>query len=327
MKIKSLFKTSLKIIVALVLVFWLIQKGVLDVEELWQKTQWYHLLLGVVWCWLMVWANALRWWFLLKSSLPQFPVWQSFRLTIVGLFFNYALPGGVGGDVVKGYYLVKGSTQGRMAPLMSIAMDRLVGFWAMSFLALLGFCSQWSLASQDTELMSLGLAVFLLFITFTFIFVFSFFVNPQFFKKRKGAFFENKLYSLFVGVFENLHELSKNLSSLGTAFFLSLISQSIAVVFMIFVARLLGHVDLSWWVFFFVVPLGFISMALPIAPAGLGVGQAVLFFLFNMILGYESSIGPNVITAFQFTLLISALPGAYFYLKMKPVLSQELNHA
>ncbi|MCX5641839.1 MAG: lysylphosphatidylglycerol synthase transmembrane domain-containing protein [Candidatus Omnitrophica bacterium] len=61
------------------------------------------------------------------------------RLTFIGMFFNNFLPTGAGGDVVKGYYLLKG--QERKLDLgISILMDRLVGILSiltMGFIALL----------------------------------------------------------------------------------------------------------------------------------------------------------------------------------------------
>lgn len=61
------------------------------------------------------------------------------RLTFIGMFFNNFLPTGSGGDIVKGYYLLKGREK-KLDLGISILMDRLVGslsILTMGFIALL----------------------------------------------------------------------------------------------------------------------------------------------------------------------------------------------
>ncbi|NJL25268.1 MAG: hypothetical protein HC902_08875, partial [Calothrix sp. SM1_5_4] len=47
-----------------------------------------------------------------------FGIW--FSLYLIGIFFNFALPGSVGGDVVRGYYLVADHPERRMDSILSI---------------------------------------------------------------------------------------------------------------------------------------------------------------------------------------------------------------
>jgi hypothetical protein len=63
--------------------------------------------------------------------------------------------------------------------------------------------------------------------------------------------------------------------------------------------------------------IGIIVQALPISPAGIGVGQAAFFFLFNLSLGKESQLGPTAITMIQIMQFMWGLVGAYFYLQRK----------
>lgn len=294
----------------------------LDLSQFVEKAEWYHLLAGLGICWLMLFVQNCRWWVLLRNSASHLSLLQTFQLTLVGQFFSYALPGGVGGDVVKGYYLVKKLEQGKMNPLMSLLMDRLVGFWAMSFLALLGIALGWEKVSTNTDFFYLSLAVFSVFLGFSLFFVISIFVPIQFFRNRMGKIGETKIGGFFLRVLGSIQSYGEQPSSLLKAFILSLCSQSLAVIFMFSAAWVFGYEGLGWNMFFFAVPLGFISMALPIAPAGIGVGQASLFFLFQLWLGRETTVGPTVMTAFQMSLFIASLPGGYFYLRMKPNLQE-----
>ncbi len=48
------------------------------------------------------------------------------QLTFIGLFFNNFLPTGAGGDVVKGYYFLKGREK-KLSLVISILLDRVIG--------------------------------------------------------------------------------------------------------------------------------------------------------------------------------------------------------
>ncbi|MNU01394.1 hypothetical protein D3C72_2447830 [compost metagenome] len=59
------------------------------------------------------------------------------------------------------------------------------------------------------------------------------------------------------------------------------------------------------------------ATAIPISPAGVGVGQAAFYFLFNVYTGTETELGPTVITAYQVGMFVLSLWGAFFYLRRK----------
>lgn len=70
--------------------------------------------------------QALRWFLLLRARGLHVSFGRTFRLAMVGNFFNYCMPGSTGGDVVKAFYAARGS--GRKADtVMSIIFDRATG--------------------------------------------------------------------------------------------------------------------------------------------------------------------------------------------------------
>lgn len=82
---------------------------------------------------------AWRWKIVTLNKRLSFPF--LLRLTFIGMFFNNFLPTGAGGDVVKGYYLLKGREK-KLDLGISIFIDRLVGtlsIMTMGFVALLFF--------------------------------------------------------------------------------------------------------------------------------------------------------------------------------------------
>lgn len=70
------------------------------------------------------WFSTLRWRLLLPGGIG---LGKLFSLYMIGSFFNTFLPGIIGGDAVKGFYLFRATGRGSLA-LASIFMDRYIGF-------------------------------------------------------------------------------------------------------------------------------------------------------------------------------------------------------
>ena len=76
-----------------------------------------------------------RWVILLRVQGVNLTVARTFSLLLIGLFFNFFIPGGTGGDVVKIYYLLKETPGQKTAALLSVLMDRIIGLIALIILA------------------------------------------------------------------------------------------------------------------------------------------------------------------------------------------------
>ena len=70
--------------------------------------------------------------------------------------------------------------------------------------------------------------------------------------------------------------------------------------------------DLPFWIYIYAVPLGFVFMAIPISPGGIGVGQIATLALFSWGLGQETQVGPATVSAFQLIGILWGLLGAFF---------------
>lgn len=70
--------------------------------------------------------QSARWWLLMWARGLVVTWWKSFRLFMVGCFFNYCMPGTTGGDVLKAYYAAKNSHR-RADAVMSVVFDRITG--------------------------------------------------------------------------------------------------------------------------------------------------------------------------------------------------------
>jgi uncharacterized membrane protein YbhN (UPF0104 family) len=80
----------------------------------------------------------LRWFFLVRAVGFPFRPADGLRLGYLGFFWNTFLPGSVGGDAVKAYYLARSQSR-RTVAVATVIMDRVIALWALIwFVALSG---------------------------------------------------------------------------------------------------------------------------------------------------------------------------------------------
>lgn len=79
-------------------------------------------------------VSAIRWWWLLRVNELTVRFREALRFTWIGVFFNNVVPGQTGGDVVKALYIVKRCPEGRVAALMSVVVDRILGLGSLALL-------------------------------------------------------------------------------------------------------------------------------------------------------------------------------------------------
>jgi len=308
-----------KITFAIGLIAWLVHSGRFDFASLTNLLQ-PSLLIPCLVCigLAFVFANE-RWRILLQAhELTAHMTFRSlFKLTLIGNFFNFAMPGGIGGDLIKAYYITQHNPQAKTFSVVSIVVDRLAGLYATIIMAIFAICLYLNKSLEHAELrIALSFLVFL-FLGFTF---FWFFILSEKIHEHSWA---QKLIGLFskskklFSVYESCISYRKHKRLFFKAVVLSLVSQFFTIIFFIFAGRGLGFSEVPTIAYFFVVPLGFMLTALPISVAGIGVGQAAFLFLFNMALGTKTQVGPTTITAYQVLLFAYGLVGAVFYLAMR----------
>jgi uncharacterized membrane protein YbhN (UPF0104 family) len=81
----------------------------------------------------------LRWYILVRAVDLPFRVADAIRLGFIGFFFNTLMPGSVGGDAIKAWFLAREQTSRRTTAVATVIMDRAIALWALVwFVALLG---------------------------------------------------------------------------------------------------------------------------------------------------------------------------------------------
>jgi len=100
---------------------------------------------------------------------------------------------------------------------------------------------------------------------------------------------------------------------------LSALNQSITCCSLYLALRSTGVKGMSAGPVFLVVPLGFVTTAVPISPAGVGVGQAAFFALFRIVAPSYASAGTAAFTVVQAVTILICLSGLFWYIPYKHV--------
>ncbi|MCJ7693411.1 MAG: flippase-like domain-containing protein, partial [Sedimentisphaerales bacterium] len=77
---------------------------------------------------------ALRWWILTKTQAIVISFSAAVRLQFLGLFYNNFLPGSVGGDLIRAWYVTK-HTEKKFEAVLSVFVDRVIGLTSTLIIA------------------------------------------------------------------------------------------------------------------------------------------------------------------------------------------------
>jgi uncharacterized protein (TIRG00374 family) len=316
-KAKNLIVQVAKVVLAIGLIVWLVKSGKLNFRALSNLLQPKYFALGLLLMGGNLYLGSERWRTLLVTQSHRLTAWATYKLTLIGIFFNFAVPGGVGGDLVKAYYFSKDHPESRMVAATSVLMDRVLGLYSMVLMAVTAMVFDYAHVQANPSLHVLWTSLIALFIAFTagLWMVFS----EKLYQRGQLA---RLLTSLPLGaklmrIYESLHSYGKDFRHVVFSVILSLFAQTFAILFMILAGTVSGIIDMNWSTYFLVAPLGLMATAIPIAPAGVGVGQFAFYYLFNLYSGRPSDLGPMVITASQVATFIFGLIGAVFYMQRK----------
>lgn len=323
---KNAVKTILKFAFAFGLIFWLIDSGKLDLSVLEKAAQdplrmitGFLIILSIL---LMV---TWRYYLIITDKMVKKPSFRKItKFNWIGLFFNSVLPGSVSGDIVKVFYLkdLDKNLSNRFL-FASVLIDRFVGlFGLIIILGLFSIINYENLSQMSSDIKTL-LDINLLLLTgviFGFVALFFFKELP---KKLLSPFmkiaFLEKLLPKLIDAWENLCMFKHRIIMLT---FISMIIQGLTVVNFWYVVHPFAEGEFLFRYSFSIVPIGFVAIALPIAPSGLGVGHAVFHKLFGFM-GVAN--GASLFNIYFILLLLGNLLGIIPYLLMNKSKRKSLN--
>lgn len=282
--LKTIFINMLKLLVAALLIGWLLKSGKLDFKLLASLKDYpVAVATAVVLCLLNFWFISFRWRSILKArSSSDIPMSGMVQITWIGQFFSSVLPGSVSGDLVKILYVQRYEPSfSKKFLFASIFIDRLMG---LSGLILLVGCSSILFSGHILEsapamkpLLDINylLAAAVILAIIVFFFCHSFVRNVLVFMEKR---FLSGLWLKIINLWDDLVSIK---SQLIKASLLSVVVQFVGVVtFWVLIQPFVeDHMDFVQALAF--IPIGLMTLALPVAPSGLGVGHAIFQKLFE----------------------------------------------
>jgi len=215
--------------------------------------------------------------------------WPNIKLYWLGLYYNFFLPGGVGGDGYKVYYLHKRFKTPVKKLLGAILADRLSGL-SIILIYLLGlvYYIEYDLPYQGW---------FFLLIPFV-----------------------SAGYYLFLRLF------NKDLTSAFWSVSLwSLLIQGIQMLAVILILKAMGaEMNSHWDDYLFLFFLSTIVSAVPISLGGIGARE-MTFFYGATYLGINQEQAVALSFLFYLNALVSSMPGIYFVFRTKKIFSAEVS--
>lgn len=314
---KKIILNLLKISVAAGLILWLVRNGKLDmgfVKDIFLQDP-IRVFSAVVFIILDQFIVALRLRLILMTKAKE--VISYIKLILInwiGLFFNSVLPGAVTGDLVKIFYIRDlDETLDKKFIFLGVFMDRLIGLIGLitvgSFFSLLNYNDLVALAPEVQQVVHTNLLMMLAIIIGLTLFLFFHEVPIKIMAKLKKFSFLNKIVSILEAIWNTFVAFKAKLLPL---FLYSLAIQFIGVViFWYLVHPFAEGAELTFAKTAALMPIGFISIAIPIAPAGLGVGHTV----FDTLLGfYQVTNGANLFNLYFIIMMIANLTGSVPYI-------------
>ncbi len=270
--------------------------------------------------------HMFRWYILVRALDLPFTLRNAFRLGMVGLFYNTFLPGSVGGDLVKAFFLAKEHPERRTRAVATVIADRLMGlFGLILFVGLIGSVV-WQLGDPI-----IGSNVDLQWIVKTMAAIAAgsicVFLLLGLLPRGRADRFISRLKSI-PKVGGSLAELwfavwmyRQRLGSVALGIGVTALSH-VALVSAIHCASRVFPPEnpttdlMSWPEHAVIAPIGFIVQAIPLSPGGIGVGEAAFAGLYKLS-GRPESRGFIARLSLRIAEWLLAFMGYIIYLRMK----------
>lgn len=272
----------------------------------WPQGLLVHLLLAA----LLV-LTSFRWWLLLRAVELDVRFPRALRLGWIGAFFNLAVPGSTGGDVVKAWYAAR-STGRPTRSVLSVFVDRAAGMLGLGVLAGLALVlqppSRGFGAARVLVLLLVGVCV-----------VVALLLAVPGLRRRLGLHALGRRLP-FAGVRAEVSAAGalygRRRGALLVALALSVLNHAGAAVAVWLLARALGVEGVHLTTAVVLVPLANLFSALPVVPGGWGVGELAFAYLFGQV-GVPPTEAVSLSVLYRLGLLIVSVPGAWLWIVWK----------
>lgn len=235
--------------------------------------------------------SSFRWKLLLSE---KFTIKKLFSIYLIGAFFGSFLPGIIGGDAVRAYYLNKKAKKMSLT-LASIFMDRYLGYVSLMLIGI---------SAAPFALRYFGDSPFkwlLPFIFAAFIIGSILFFGLQLGKRFRGV---SEFYEYFT-------TLKTQKGTIVKAVLISLLIQFLNFSIVIVLAAGMGA-KIPLLLLFVFLPIIITITTIPVSISGLGVREGAFVILLGLI-GVKPEIATSLSLAWFFSVFVGSIPGLAIY--------------
>lgn len=316
-KLKDKLKLLAKFGFAFAVLWYMVAKGKLDLNVVKQGFSHVDFMVGSV-ClvFLAIALSLYRWKLLLSGQGLHLTLAQVVRYGMIGAFFNTTMPGAVSGDLIKAWYLIQDRKGQKKTPVLtSILLDRVIGVFGLILVSasplVLAGPEVWTAPQlRAVALPVLGLALGVI-AFFGYIMV-SVWGPLAYLRRKMDVLGKNRLGEVFLQAYDAWLSYRDRPWILVASVLISIVNHLCMVSVIMLAARAIGEESISAFQYFLLVPIGLLTTAIPVAPAGLGVGHAAFEALFGLV---GSTHGPELFTMLVTVQILFNLSGIFFYLR------------
>jgi len=295
----------LKITLAVALIVWLVGSGKLDFTILFGDPGNILHLVGCLAIFLNVLLQVVRWVWLLEAQDIEIGLGRAVEVTWIANFFALALPGVVGGDAVRAFYLLGDAKKTKLAGVSTVLVDRIIGVYSLFWIG--GFVSAWILISSTEVpaiLADIAHVNLLILLGSTLLLTAGLCLPLELLRKglRHLPFAES--------LAETVTAYKRRKRILLRCFFVSLVGNMLDTA-TYFLAALVLRNPISLQQTFTAGPLVTLANMLPISPGGLGVAETAAAVLFGQF-GIRN--GAAIMLMTRIWSIIPRLPGGIVYI-------------
>ncbi|HVK17938.1 MAG TPA: lysylphosphatidylglycerol synthase transmembrane domain-containing protein [Fimbriiglobus sp.] len=295
MKKSGWWKDAAKYAIAVVLLTFVVSMNWTDLTNLLsQPPQVVPLLITVAGVLVVLAFQYYRWFLLVRALDLPFALRNAVRLGLVGTFYNTFLPGSIGGDFVKAFFIARGHPERKAAAVATVVADRLVGlFGLIAFGAVVG--GAFWLAGDDKiagnsklQFIILGAAVLAGLGVVGYIAL-------GFLPRHRYERFQDRLHGVrrfgptLAVLPDDVPEFGQRPRSVMGAVATTAVAQTAMMLMFHYAVRIFPPADPALLgtlaEHFVILPIGYIVQAVIPLPGGLGVGELTFGGLYKMIRG------------------------------------------
>ncbi|MBN2560819.1 MAG: flippase-like domain-containing protein [Phycisphaerae bacterium] len=248
---------------------------------------------------------------LMEAQDLRLPFASAFQLTVTAAFFSWCIPGGTGGDLVKMYFLGRWNP-GKITEAVTITLwDRAIGLATFLMLALIAAAFVPSLVMSEPVVAGLlGTCAVALLVGAALLALALYTDWSQRWPLRTLEHLGRPGQTI-LRMFRVMHGYRRRPVALLSGVVLSLCAQACLLGTAFTLATVVTDSG-ARPIMLVLMPMGWVTNALPISPGGLGVGEAALEALFKLV---GLSGGAAVSLSWRAVAMVMSLPGFWFYLR------------